>query len=224
MSKQTHSRIRSILEKWEAFDLAHPHGNEHDFAQWLLQNENSYSTDNEFEKQERGSETAAMIKKTYKQVEDNFPIEVSLNIAMTKFWRVLRNRLKVGLTPLGLSNVDDFGYLASMFEMKNPTKTELIVAHLQEITTGTEIIKRLVNNGWLKENPHPSDKRSKVMEITEEGRNHIQKAFQVAMPISIEAYKALDKEQIQHLYRLIKTIEQENTEPYYTLKNEIGKN
>ena len=224
MSKQTHSRIRSILEKWEAFDLAHPNGNEHDFAQWLLHNENSYSTDNEFEKQEIGSETAAMIKKTYKQVEDNFPIEVSLNIAMTKFWRVLRNRLKVGLTPLGLSNVDDFGYLASMFEMKNPTKTELIVAHLQEITTGTEIIKRLVNNGWLKENPHPTDKRSKVMEITEEGRIHIQKAFQVAMPISIEAYKALDKEQIQHLYRLIKTIEQENTEPYYTLKNEIGKN
>ena len=143
---------------------------------------------------------------------------------MTKFWRVLRNRMKVALTPLGLGNVDDFSYLASMFQLKNPTKTELILAHLQEITTGTEIIKRLVNNGWLKETPHPTDKRSKVITLTDEGKNHIEKAFEVAMPISIDAYKMLNKEQLNMLYELLKTIEQENTEPYYTLKKEIGKN
>lgn len=224
MSKQTHGRIRSILEKWEAFDLAYPNGNEQDFAKWLLINEQTHTIDNEIEKLDIGSETAMMFKSAIKKVEENFPIEISLNIAMTKFWRVLRNRLKVGLTPLGLSNVDDFSYLASMFEMKNPTKTELIVAHLQEITTGTEIIKRLVNNGWLRENPHPTDKRSKVIEITEEGRVHILKAFQIATPISVDAYKILDKEQLRTLYGLLKTIEHENTEPYYTLKNEIGKN
>ncbi|MFY8035162.1 MAG: MarR family winged helix-turn-helix transcriptional regulator, partial [Flexibacteraceae bacterium] len=87
-----------------------------------------------------------------------------------------------------------------------------------------EIIKRLVNNGWLQENPHPTDKRSKVINITEEGKNHIEKAFELVMPISIDAYKRLNKEQLHTLYELLKTIEQENTEPYYTLKKEIGKN
>jgi DNA-binding MarR family transcriptional regulator len=224
MSRQTHQRIRSVLEKWEAFDLQNPYGSEQDFAYWLLNQKADQNVENEFEKPLSGEETAAFLNKSIDGVKEIYPLEISANIAMTKFWRVLRNRMKVALTPLGLGNVDDFSYLASMFQLKNPTKTELILAHLQEITTGTEIIKRLVNNGWLKETPHPTDKRSKVINITEEGKAHIEKAFEVVMPISIEAYKRLNNEQLHNLYELLKTIEQENTEPYYTLKKEIGKN
>lgn len=224
MSKRTHQRIRSVLEKWEAFDLQNPYGNEQDFARWLLEQEDDHNVDNEFEKPLSGEETAAFLNKSIDGVKEIFPLEISANIVMTKFWRVLRNRMKVALTPLGLGNVDDFSYLASMFQLKNPTKTELILAHLQEITTGTEIIKRLVNNGWLQETPHPTDKRSKIITLTSEGRIHVEKAFDVAMPISIDAYKKLNQEQLHTLYELLKTIEQENTEPYYTLKKEIGKN
>jgi len=224
MSKQTHQRIRSVLEKWEAFDLQHPNGTEQDFANWLLNNQTNDYVENEYETPLSGEKTAALINKSFNEVKEIYPIEISINIAITKFWRVLRNRMKVALTPIGLGNVDDFSYLASMHQLKNPTKTELIVAHLQEITTGTEIIKRLVNNGWLKENPHPIDKRSKVIEITEEGRTHVQKAFNISMPIAIDAFKKLNNDELNTLYDLIKTIEHQNTEPYYTLKKEIGKN
>lgn len=64
------------------------------------------------------------------------------------------------------------------------TKTELIEKNAHEKQTGSEIIKRLVKNGLISENPDPEDKRSVRVSVTEKGKETFYKAMKDITVIS----------------------------------------
>lgn len=223
MNPQTHRRIRSILTLWEEFDLVNPYGSPTDFAKWILAQEKTKDAVNEEFKINPESETASKIERMYEFVDGHYPIQVRISIAITKIWRVLRNQLKQTLSPIGMPNVDDFHYLASMYKMESPTKSELILSHMHEITTGTEIIKRLINQGWMEEHPHPSDKRSKVLKLTKAGIAQIELGFSYSVGVSMKAYSVLDTESLQKLKELLVAVELANTKHLFVQQNEVEK-
>ncbi len=73
------------------------------------------------------------------------------------------------LSELELGSLEEFGYLGSLTEVASMKKSELIQAHLSEFTSGIEVIKRLINKGFIEEFPDPDDKRSRRVRLTEAG-------------------------------------------------------
>ena len=56
-------------------------------------------------------------------------------------------------------------------------KNELINKHLLEISSGSEILRRLIKKGLISEFPDDIDRRAKRVSLTEQGRMEIMNAF-----------------------------------------------
>ena len=68
------------------------------------------------------------------------------------------------------------------------TKSQLIAANSMEMSSGIEVVKRLLGRGWISETSNPKDRRSKLIAITESGSqlvaDHAESAASIYNPFS----------------------------------------
>lgn len=121
------------------------------FAQWLYREEGVNGTPHDPTVPEHGAET-------------------ELAILIATLFRYAKSYIKKVLEPTLLSTMDDFSFLATLYSQESFRKTELIQRHILEITSGTEILKRLEKLSFISTFDDPDDKRSKRVAITEGGR------------------------------------------------------
>lgn len=67
------------------------------------------------------------------------------------------------------STQEDFIYLINLKAFGEMTKTDLIKKNIQEKPVGMQIINRLIKQGWVQQIDSRTDKRSKIISITEQG-------------------------------------------------------
>ena len=84
--------------------------------------------------------------------------------------------IKKFFTDLPINNRLEYLFLYSVNAKKEAKKTELINMHLVDYTTGMDTIKRMVNNNLLAETPDESDKRAKLLIITDDGKRLLEHA------------------------------------------------
>lgn len=113
---------------------------------------------------------------------ERFP-EVEFATLLTGLYRFGRHYVKKALAQTGINTLEEFGFLASLIRKPGLLKSELIQLHLMEISSGTEVIKRLIRSEMMEELPDPDDRRAKRLHLTLKGRNTIMAAF-------FEMYKA----------------------------------
>lgn len=65
---------------------------------------------------------------------------------------------------------DEFSYLINLQAYGSMTKMELIKKNIQDKSSGMMIINRLIKQGWIEQSDSDSDKRAKVLRITENGK------------------------------------------------------
>jgi DNA-binding MarR family transcriptional regulator len=65
---------------------------------------------------------------------------------------------------------DDWGVLVSLYPYQALKKADVIRGCIMEKSSGNEVLKRLLKQGLLHEQPHPTDKRSKLIALTDAGR------------------------------------------------------
>ncbi len=70
-------------------------------------------------------------------------------------------------------SLDDLGVLAILLPDKKLKKADVIRKNITEKSSGNEVLKRLLRQKLIKESSNPSDKRSKLLEITPDGLNEI---------------------------------------------------
>lgn len=85
-------------------------------------------------------------------------------------YRYARGYIKKGIEGSGLSTPDDFTYLITLLGTGSMTKTELIEQSVHEKTSGMEVIRRLLEAGWITQEDDPQDRRSKRISLTPAGR------------------------------------------------------
>lgn len=107
---------------------------------------------------------------------EEFP-EIEISTLITNLYRFSRGYIKKALEHTAFRTVDEFGFLASLIRHESLLKSELIQEHLMEISSGTEVIKRLIKMGFIREWPDPHDGRAKRVSLTIEGRSTIISAF-----------------------------------------------
>lgn len=70
----------------------------------------------------------------------------------------------------------EYMFLYTVSHTEKAKKTDLISLHLAEYTTGMDTIRRLVTSGLLEEKPDESDKRARLLVITDYGKDTLRKA------------------------------------------------
>ena len=85
--------------------------------------------------------------------------------------------IKKALEGTPLQTGEDFTALAILLTHDHLSKSELIGYNLQEKTSGTEVIRRLISSGLVRQWDDVKDKRSKQIAITDEGKALLYRVF-----------------------------------------------
>lgn len=70
----------------------------------------------------------------------------------------------------GLTSMDEYFFLVSINNRGTPAKNEVYKDTISELTTGTQMMKRLINIGMVKEMVDKKDKRIIRVELTAKGK------------------------------------------------------
>ena len=107
----------------------------------------------------------------------------------------------------GIKQVEEFGILLTVQQEQNPKKSEVIYANLFELSSGTDMLNRLIKRGLIKEYDDKEDKRSKRIELTPAGVKAIElctaRMRKVASMMTID----LNEDDKQLCIQLLKNIE-----------------
>jgi DNA-binding MarR family transcriptional regulator len=107
------------------------------------------------------------------------------------------------------------------------SKTELISHNLQEKTSGTEVIRRLIAAGLVRQWDDVKDKRSKHIAITDEGKELLYKVFvhtNYVGKIITGRLTIAEKFTLQYLLQKLETFHLEHYEKKTILNKEDLKN
>ena len=80
-----------------------------------------------------------------------------------------RSRLNTLVNDTPFSNIMDYHYLVVLDSHGRQRKSDLIAINHMEMSSGIEVIRRLLKNGWVEEKPNPEDRRSKYVMISPDG-------------------------------------------------------
>lgn len=106
-----------------------------------------------------------------------FQIDNSIGRLLVYMSRYAKSYIKKTLEDTPLQSPEDFTALAILLTHESLSKGELISRNIQEKTSGTEVIRRLLAAGLVKQWDDQTDKRSKRISITDSGKGLLHRVF-----------------------------------------------
>jgi DNA-binding MarR family transcriptional regulator len=152
--------LKSLLIQVEAFErdtLNEGAQTMADFSAWLHKHQTNQST------------LMPIDVPSHPLLDDGFAFDIEIGMLVSCVYRYAKLYSKKALADTPISTIDEFTYLAQLLRDTKPSKTELIEENIQEKTTGTEILRRLINNGLIEQLDDPTDRRSKRLKLSEAG-------------------------------------------------------
>lgn len=110
--------------------------------------------------------------------EQAFQLDNNIGQLFVYMSRYAKSYIKKALDDTALLTAEDFTALAILLTHDNLSKTELIQYNLQEKTSGTEVIRRLLAAGLIKQWDDAKDKRSRQIAITDQGKQLLYTVFE----------------------------------------------
>lgn len=110
--------------------------------------------------------------------------KIEFSTLLTGLYRFARHYVKKAFQNTTIRTIDEFGFLATLLKEKSLLKNELIRRHFMEISSGSEILKRLIKNKLVYEYPDAKDGRAKRVSLTEDGFKEIMNAFDEMYKVS----------------------------------------
>lgn len=117
-------------------------------------------------------------------------------------YKYLKQYSKKVLEQTPIRSIEDYGFLRTLLENESLLKGELIHKNIVELTTGTDVVKRLLGNQLVAELPDPNDKRAKRVQITALGRAEmeaVQEKMDQITHLLCSGIMAQDKKQLLFL-------------------------
>lgn len=106
------------------------------------------------------------------------------------------------------STQEEFIYLINLKAFGAMSKMQLIKKNIQEKPVGMQIINRLLEKEWVMQEDSETDKRSKVISITEKGKSVLEMQMQKIKKASQLVTGNLDYTEKMELIRLLNKLEQ----------------
>ena len=186
-----------LISKWEDYCLEDPKGSLHDFAKWLMK-----------EEQIKVKDTPSNISKQNAAILDN---TAQISLLITRLHRLLVLFTKPITNELGFSKDHEFGVLVQIAISNNPNKKEIADKALLEISTTVEITKRLAQKGLIKEEKSAGDRRSARLSVTKKGKILLQNSYEKMQGFYEDFITILSVEEQDIVKRLLNKINHYNT-------------
>lgn len=153
---------------------------------------------------------------------DNYDRQALSEIATAmigKMGRYVDYYAKKSMPKTMLSSLEEFTYLIVLLSEKDLSKTELILQNGHQITTGTEIIKRLLNKGFITQESDAQDKRSMRVSLTELGKTALFSTASITKQIAKLAAIELSDDELIFLIGVLKKLDHFHDNIFRTSKN-----
>ncbi|MDJ0367482.1 MarR family transcriptional regulator [Hymenobacter sp. H14-R3] len=125
------------------------------------------------------------------------------------FTHLRAQQLLADLVPI--TSLRDFIVLAAITNQAAPTKSEIAATSLLEMSTITEISRRLVQAGLVTEVTDPQDRRTRRLQVAPAGRRLFDKATARMEQLSPDLYEALTAGEQAELRRLLSLVNAAHT-------------
>jgi DNA-binding MarR family transcriptional regulator len=140
-----------LVNAWAAYEATHPEGSLEDFYRFCLVRGE--------ERDPEGKAVGGIIPHS----AEGFFLKLFGRIS-----QMLKIYEEIAVREAGMNQVEEF-MLLSNIDFGNPRKTELVYAAILELSTGTNILNKLLAEGYIVESVDEEDKRSKRIALTEKG-------------------------------------------------------
>lgn len=98
---------------------------------------------------------------------------IMLSRLVSLLYRYAKNYSRKALDDSPIQTIKEFSFLIVLQSEGSLTKSELIQQNVMEITSGMEVIKRLLKKKFIHQYPDPADKRSMRVAITDKGSEEL---------------------------------------------------
>lgn len=160
--------LLEVIEHLSAFELQNPRTENLTLADFVGYLNGQAGIPNIKERQDSGDKAPWVVD----MGEETDSTIARLVVIMNRY---AKSYIKKALDGSRIQTGEEFSYLIILLTFDSLTKTELINKNIMEKTSGTEVIKRLLNLGFIHEFDDQEDKRSKRISISEEGRAELYK-------------------------------------------------
>ena len=146
-----------LVNEWGSFEAAYPDANIDDFCRYYLATHQHQKNS--------GPLTGGVVPPT------------SEGLLLKMIGRIHKLNMSYAnnaIEQTGIRQIEEFGILLTVQQERNPKKSEVIYANLFELSSGTDMLNRLIKRGLIKEYDDKDDKRSKRIELTAAGAKAIE--------------------------------------------------
>lgn len=149
--------VKDVIDLVQEFESQNEGSTSYDtsvegFKNWISTNNNTIVNEPNWEGKENGRSAESVI-----------------NTLIVHMNRYAKSYSKSVIYGSDFSTQEDFIYLINLKAFGEMSKMDLIKKNVHEKPVGMQIINRLINQGWIEQRNSKTDKRSKVISITESG-------------------------------------------------------
>jgi len=130
-----------------------------------------------------------------------------INTSLVHLYRYAKLQAKSAILDTKFSTPDDFIYLICLDSFGSMTKTALIKLNVHEKSAGMQIVKRLIDSGFIEQTATGSDKRNRFLHITPEGSRQLSESMDNIRQASRNVTEPLSKQEKHDLIRLLTKLE-----------------
>ncbi len=177
--------VRDLLDHLERYEQAHKgRSSVPDFARWVLQ------------EQPKGPSVPVLAFEMHR-----------ISQLVVYLQRYAKGYTRKALEGTALNSDDELIYVIILFHNGPMSKTALIHENRHEKPTGMDIIRRLISAGFIAQSDNPEDGRSKLLQITESGKNLVQKLEPRLNFVAELLTGNLDQNELGTLFHLLEKLE-----------------
>jgi DNA-binding MarR family transcriptional regulator len=191
-----------VVNLWAAFEEKYPNGSIEDFCRYQLISKRQ-------------------IPITGKLVGGIVPT-ITSGLLMKIIGRISRMHSmysNLALEGTGVNQIEEFGMLLTIEVEKNPRKTEVIYDNLMELSSGTDMVNRLIKRGLVTEHADKEDKRAKRLQLTPAGAKAIVKSKEKVMRMVEMITQSMPSDDQKLCIQLLKGLEIKLSERWQTDKS-----
>ena len=147
--------LHDVMDLIQEFEISNEGRYEHSvdgFKNWISANNQQIDIEPDWDGKENGRSPESVI-----------------NTMIVHMNRYAKSYSKSAIYGSDFSTQEDFIYLINLKAFGEMSKMDLIKKNVHEKPVGMQIINRLINQGWIEQRNSKTDKRSKVISISETG-------------------------------------------------------
>lgn len=209
MNFQLIKDVVELIEEFEKENLCNSNVSIDDFKSWIVLNHQENITNNP----------------NWVGKENKRSPESVISTLIVHMNRYAKSYSKSAILGSDFSSQEDFIYLINLKAFGEMKKMDLIKKNVHEKPVGMQIINRLIAKDWVHQSSSPTDKRSKVIKITEKGREVLENQMDKIRQATELVAGNLTYDEKMDLIRLLNKLEdfhqsiyEKNIESEYLLK------